>query len=218
MTPHTKAIFIESIANPAGSITDIEAIADSRPQGRRAADRRQHAGDALSDPPDRSRRRHRRAFADQVSRRPRQFARRHHRRRRHLRLVEGQQISDAERTAPGISRHPDPGDLWQFRLRHRLPRARPARPRPGDLAVQRLHDPDRHRDAAAADAEALRERQGGRGISRRPSGGGIGELLRPGGQPVQQPRAQIRAEGRRRGVHLQPQGRLRRRCRAWCRT
>ena len=28
VTPHTKAIFIESIANPAGSITDIEAIAE----------------------------------------------------------------------------------------------------------------------------------------------------------------------------------------------
>ena len=27
VTPHTKAIFIESIANPSGSITDIEAIA-----------------------------------------------------------------------------------------------------------------------------------------------------------------------------------------------
>ena len=145
----------------------------SRPQGRRAADRRQHAGDALSDPPDRPRRRHRRALADEVSRRPRQFARRHHRRRRHLRLVEGQQISDAERAAAGISRHQAPGDVRQFRLRDRLPRARPARPRPGDLAVQRLHDPDRHRDAAAAHAEALRERQGGRGIPRRPPRGGV---------------------------------------------
>src|SRR5881628_3160272 len=27
VTPHTKAIFVESIANPAGSITDIEAVA-----------------------------------------------------------------------------------------------------------------------------------------------------------------------------------------------
>src|SRR6202011_5093708 len=26
VTPHTKAIFIESIANPGGSVTDIEAI------------------------------------------------------------------------------------------------------------------------------------------------------------------------------------------------
>ena len=58
-----------------------------RAQGRRAADRRQHAGDALSVPAVRLRRRHRRAFADQVSRRPRQFDRRHDRRRRHLRLV-----------------------------------------------------------------------------------------------------------------------------------
>jgi O-acetylhomoserine (thiol)-lyase len=36
---------------------------------------------------DRARRRHRRAFADQVPRRPRQLDRRRHRRRRHLRLV-----------------------------------------------------------------------------------------------------------------------------------
>ena len=54
---------------------------------RRAADRRQHAGDALPVQADRARRRHRRAFADQISRRPRQFDRRHDRRRRHLQLV-----------------------------------------------------------------------------------------------------------------------------------
>ena len=173
VTPHTKAIFIESIANPGGIITDIEAIADGRAQGRRAADRRQHAGHALSDPADRPRRRHRRAFADEVSRRPRQFDRRHHRRCRHVRLVEGRQISDAERAAAGISRHQAAGDVWQFRLRHRLPRARPARSRPGAVAVQRLPDPHRHRDAAAAHAEALRQRQGGRRIARRPSGGGV---------------------------------------------
>jgi O-acetylhomoserine (thiol)-lyase len=44
------------------------------------------------------------------------------------------------------------------------PRARPARPRAGALALQRLHDPDRHRDAAAAHAAPLRERAGGRRI------------------------------------------------------
>ena len=43
------------------------------------------------------------------------------------------------------------------------------------------------------------------------SGGGRGELCRPAERQIQQPRAQICAEGRRRGVHLQPQGRLRRR-------
>ncbi len=40
-----------------------------------------------------------------------------------------------------------------------------------------FHDSDRHRDAAAAHAEALRECRGGRGISSRPLRCGIGELL-----------------------------------------
>ena len=46
---------------------------------------------------------------------------------------------------PGIQRHGARRDLRQLRLRHRLPRARPARPRPGDLAVQLVPHPDRHR-------------------------------------------------------------------------
>ena len=50
VTPKTKAIFIESIANPGGVVTDIEAVADGRQARRRAAHRRQHAGDALSLP------------------------------------------------------------------------------------------------------------------------------------------------------------------------
>ena len=173
VTPHTKAIFIEFDRQSRRLRHRYRGDLRGRPQGRRAADRRQHAGDALSDPPDRSRRRHRRALADEIPRRPRQLARRHHCRCRHLRLVEGQQISDAERTASGISRHQDPGDLRQFRLCDRLPRARLARSRSGALAVQCVPDSHRHRDAAAAHAKALRERQGDRGISLRPSRGGV---------------------------------------------
>ena len=60
--------------------------ADRAPR-RRALHRRQHAGDALSVQAVRPRRRHRRAFADQIPRRPRQFDRRPDRRRRHLQLV-----------------------------------------------------------------------------------------------------------------------------------
>ena len=56
-------------------------------EGRRAADRRQYAGDALSVPPEGIRRRHHRAFADEIPRRPRQFGRRHPGRLRHLRLA-----------------------------------------------------------------------------------------------------------------------------------
>ena len=49
-------------------------VARNRPPPRRAADRRQHGADALPAASLRARRRHRRALADQVSRRPRQFA------------------------------------------------------------------------------------------------------------------------------------------------
>ena len=71
------------------------------------------------------------------------------------------------RAAAGISRHRAARDLRQFRLRHRLPRAGPARHRPGAVAVQRVPDPHRHRDAAAAHAAPLRQRAGGRRMARR---------------------------------------------------
>ncbi len=73
-----------------------------RPARRRAADRRQHAGDAVPLQAVRIRRRHHRALADQVSRRPRQFDRRHDRRRRHVQLVAREPLSDAVRAAAGI--------------------------------------------------------------------------------------------------------------------
>jgi hypothetical protein len=67
----TKAVFCESVGNPLGNVTDFERWPKS-PTARRAADRRQHRALALPVPPVRARRRHRRALADQVPRRPRQ--------------------------------------------------------------------------------------------------------------------------------------------------
>ena len=72
---------------------------------RRAAHRRQHAGDALSLPAVRARRRHRRPFADQVPRRPRQLDRRHDRRRRQVQLARLQALPVPVGAAAGISRH-----------------------------------------------------------------------------------------------------------------
>ena len=68
VTPRTKAIFIEFDRQSLRQHHRYRGDRRRGPQGRRAADRRQHAGDALSDPPDRSRRRYRRAFADEISR------------------------------------------------------------------------------------------------------------------------------------------------------
>ena len=47
-TTRRAAIFIESLANPGGKFVDIEAIGNIAAQARPAADRRQHAGHALS--------------------------------------------------------------------------------------------------------------------------------------------------------------------------
>ena len=158
VTPKTKAIFIEFDRQSGRRHHRHRGGGQDRPQGRRAADRRQHAGDALSVQADRLRRRHRGAFAHQIPRRPRQLDRRHDRRRRHLQLAAEQTLSDAVGAAPGIFRHRAGRDLRQFRLRHRLPRARPARSRTGAVAVQRLPDHHRHRDAAAAHAAPFRQR------------------------------------------------------------
>ena len=76
ITPRTKAIFCESIANPGGVITDIAALSRDRQAPQHPAHRRQHDGDALPDPALRARGRHRRALGDQVPRRPRQLDRR----------------------------------------------------------------------------------------------------------------------------------------------
>ncbi len=117
----TKAVFCESVGNPAGNICDIEALAERRAPARRAADRRQHGGDADPAPADRLRRRHRRAFADQVHGRPRHHARRHHRRQRTLPLEAARRaLSDVQRAGRVLSR---PGLHRSFRRRAPTSRA-----------------------------------------------------------------------------------------------
>ena len=95
-----------------------------RPPARRAADRRQHGGDADPAAADRLRRRHRRAFADQVHGRARHHARRRHRRQRQL-PVEGARpaLSDVQRAGRIV---PRPGLHRAFRA-SRLHRALPQR-------------------------------------------------------------------------------------------
>ena len=117
----TRAIFCESVGNPAGNICDIEALAECRRAPRRAADRRQYRRDADPAAPDRLRRRYCRAFADQVSRRPWYDAGRRHRRQRQIRLARARAALPAvQRAGCVLSR---PGLHRAFR-RRRLYRAR----------------------------------------------------------------------------------------------
>ena len=161
-TPKTKAIFIESIANPGGVITDIEAIANiARRAGVPLIVDNTLATPYLCKPIDYG--------ADIVVHSLTKFLGGHGNSIGGM-IVDGGTFNWSRENRypmlseprPGIQRHRAARDLRQFRLRHRLPGARPARHRAGAVAVQRVPDPDRHRDAAAAHAAPLRQRPRGR--------------------------------------------------------
>ena len=75
----TKAVFCESIGNPAGNIVDLAARLRDGARPRHRHHRGQHGGDARAAQASRARVRHHRPLADQVHGRTRQFARRRHR-------------------------------------------------------------------------------------------------------------------------------------------
>ncbi len=84
LKPSTKCLYAETIGNPQLNVPDIEGLARRGARRGRAARHRQHDGVAVPVPPVRARRRHRRAFADEVPRRPRHDDGRHRRRIRQI--------------------------------------------------------------------------------------------------------------------------------------
>ena len=184
ITPKTKAIFIESIANPGGVITDIEAIAKiAKNAGVPLIVDNTLATPYLCKPIDYG--------ADIVVHSLTKFLGGHGNSIGGL-IVDGgtfnwsreKALSHAVRAASGISRHRAARDLRQLRLRHRLPGAGAARHRAGAVAVQRLPHPHRHRDAAAAHAAPLRQRAGGGAVAGEAAPGGLGELSRARRRPL----------------------------------
>ncbi len=162
ISPKTKAIFTELIANPGGVITDMAAVSQiARRAGVPYIVDNTLATPYLCKPFEHG--------ADIVVHSATKFLGGHGNSIGGV-IVDGgtfnwsreAPLSDAVRAAAGISRHRAARDLRQFRLRHRLPGAGAARHRAGDLAVQFVSDPHRHRDAAAAHAKALRQCAGGR--------------------------------------------------------
>ena len=94
----TKAFFLESPTNPTLDVIDIAGGRRDRPQGRRAAHRRQrlrHAGPAEAV---RARRRHRRLLGDQAHRRPGPLPRRRHPGGREIRRRPSAHLPAPDRT------------------------------------------------------------------------------------------------------------------------
>ena len=164
--PNTKAFFAETISNPQIDILDIPGVVRGGARERRAADRRQHHRDAVPDPADRARRRHRRALGDQVPRRPRHGDRGRDRRQRQLRLDAGPP-SRLHQPGPQLPRR-GVRRARPARLRTQGPRAAAARPRLGGRAVQRVPGRAGPRDAEPAHRAARRQRTEGRRVPRRP--------------------------------------------------
>jgi O-acetylhomoserine (thiol)-lyase len=209
LTPKTKAIFVESLANPGGVCRRPRGGRGCRARCRHSADRRQHAGDALSVPAVRVGRRHRLPFDDEVPRRPRQLAGRRGRRVRQIRLGAGRpkfpSLTEPEPAYHGLRFYEN---FRRFRVHHQGAGGGAARLRPGHGADERVPDHHRHRDLHVrmerhvANAQKVAEFLAGtRASPGCPMPGWRTARIGAG--------AQIPAEGRRRGVHLRRQGRLR---------
>ena len=160
----TRAVFCESVGNPAGNICDIEAI---------AAAAHRHGVPLIVDNtvatpillrPDRVRRRHRRALADQVHGRPRRGDGRHRGRRRPLRLGAPTPRASRMFSEPDHSYH---GLVYAERFGRSAfvgadAQRLSAHHRRGAGADERLPAAAGHRDGGAARRAARRERpQGG---------------------------------------------------------
>ncbi len=156
-TTTTRAVFCESVGNPAGNICDIEALAKIAHEHRRSAHRRQHGGDADPAAPDRAWRRHRRALADEIHGRPWHDDGRRHRRRRALSL---ERITPRafpmfnEPDAP-ITASSTPSISARRAFIASAPQRLSAHDGRGARALQRLPAAARHRDAWRCASSAM---------------------------------------------------------------
>jgi O-acetylhomoserine (thiol)-lyase len=82
---------------------------------------------------------------------------------------------------------------------------------PAISPFKRFHDPDRNRDPAAAHAAPFGQRQEGRAAPVGAPEGHLGVLRGPAGRQTPRPAEEVHAQGCRCGVHLRRRRRLRRR-------
>ena len=208
VSPKTKAIFTESIANPGGVITDMEAVAQiARRAGVPYIVDNTLASPYLCKPIDHG--------ADVVVHSLTKFLGGHGNSIGGLIVDAGTFNWSRERRYPmlceprpeyhGIVLHETFGN-FAFAIACRVLALRDIGP--ALVAVQCLPHPHRHRDAAAAHAPTLRQCARGRRMDRQAPAGGLGKLSGPGGRPLPQPRQEILPERRRRRVYVRPQGRL----------
>ena len=214
VTENTKAFFIESLANPGGVISDIEAIARIAEQaGVPLLVDNTLATPWLCKPIDYG--------ATLIVHSTTKFLSGNGTSMGGAVVDFGQvrlgqrQVPEPRRARARLSRAEFLRDLRRHGLHLPQPRRGPARPRPQPGAVQRLAHHAGHRDAGAAHGAPLRQCPEGRRVSRQASGRGLGQLCRPAVEQVPCARQEIPAQGRGLDLHLRRQGRLRRGRQRW---
>ncbi len=210
ITPKTRAIFIETIGNPALDVTDIAEVAKIAHKHGLPLDRGCHLHHAVPVEDHRARRGHRREFPHEVAGRARHRHRRHRHRRGQVQL-EGQEVQALQRS------------------RSQLPRpavgARPAcrrwRPSPSRCACARFPSAtsahaslpttrgysSRASSPSPSAWSGTAERPGRCPVAEEASQGGMGALPRPPGRPHLPRGQQVPQEGLRRHGGVRHQGR-----------
>ena len=210
ISPRTKAVFVESIANPGGIITDISAIAAiAHKAGVPLIVDNTLATPYLCRPFEHG--------ADIVVHSLTKFMGGHGNSIGGV-IVDGGTfnwsaeagryplLSEPRPEYHGVKLHETFGN-FAFAIACRVLGL--ARSRAGDLALQRVPVHHRHRDAAAPHAAPFRQRARRRQVAVKARRGDMGQLCRPARRPLSQPRQAIRAEGRGRGADLRPARRQR---------
>ena len=184
LSPKTKAIFIELIANPGGIIVDIPAIsAIAKKAGVPLIVDNTLATPYLCRPKE--------FGADIIVHSLTKFL------GGHGNSIGGVLVDCGTFDWLGSGRYPSlsaPNPSYhgmvfaetfrQFRLRHRRARACLARSRSGDRADEFLPHTHRDRNARPANGASLRQHARRRRMAANPSAGGVGELCRPAGQQI----------------------------------
>ena len=129
ITDKTKALFVETIANPSGEIADLEGLADVAHAHGIPFIVDSTIADALPEPPDRVGRRHRHALRHEVPRRARHDPRRRRRRVGPLPLAQ-REVPALRRARAELRRAPVVGQLRRVRVPHPAARRAAARHRP----------------------------------------------------------------------------------------
>jgi len=203
LTPRTKAIFVENLANPGGIVLDLEQVATiAHEAGIPLIVDNTLATPYLCEPF--------RWGADIICHSTTKFLSGHGHALGGIVVESGRfDWSQGDRFPACLSRAQILREFRRLRVYHQGARGGVARFRPDLVADERVFDADRHRDPASAHGPPCRKCRQGRRVPRRPSARRLGLLCRAKAESVPRACPEIPAKRRRGSLHFRCQRGLR---------